>query len=96
MLSTVWTPQRCSWSYTEKRRGRKETEVARRIKGGIKRRETDPASKQFPKCSPQPGTPKEIHKVEKRSWREEIEVTWGRKRRVKRGESNQASNHTPK
>ena len=41
----------------------KETEVARRIKGGIKRRETDPASKQFPKCSPQPGTHKEIHRV---------------------------------
>ena len=38
------TAQRCSWSYTEKRRGRKETEVARRIKGGIKKRETDPAS----------------------------------------------------
>ena len=37
-------------SYTEKRRGRKETEVARSIKGGIKRRETDPASDQFPKC----------------------------------------------
>ena len=32
--STVWTTQRCSQSYTEKRRGRKETEVARRIKGG--------------------------------------------------------------
>jgi len=32
--STVWTVQRCSWNYTEKRRGRKETEVARRIKGG--------------------------------------------------------------
>ena len=31
----------------EKRR--EETEVARRIKGGIKRRETDPASNQFPK-----------------------------------------------
>ena len=42
MCSTVWTTQRCSWSYTEKRRGRKETEVARRIKRGIKRRETDP------------------------------------------------------
>ena len=28
-----WTAQRCSWSYTEKKRGRKETEVARRIKG---------------------------------------------------------------
>ena len=63
MLSTVWIPQKYSWSYTEKRRGRKETEVARRInvggwggqrkrdrfssvarriKGRIKRRETDP------------------------------------------------------
>ena len=29
-----WTAQRCSWSYTEKRRRRKETEVARRIKVG--------------------------------------------------------------
>jgi len=29
-----WTAQRCSRSYTEKRRRRKETEVARRIKGG--------------------------------------------------------------
>ena len=29
--------QRCSRSYTEKRRGRKETEVTRRIKGEIKR-----------------------------------------------------------
>ena len=42
--STVWTAQRCSRSYTETRRGRKEAEVARRIKGGIKRREADPAS----------------------------------------------------
>ena len=48
------------------RRGRKETEVARRIKAGgrgIKRRETDPASNQFPKCSPPSGTQKEIHRV---------------------------------
>ena len=37
-------------------RGRKETEVARRIKGGFRRRDTDPASNQFPKCSPQPRT----------------------------------------
>ena len=63
MLSTVWTPKRGSRSYTEKRRGRKETEVTRRRKGRIKRRETDPASNQFPKCSPQPGTHKEIHRV---------------------------------
>ena len=40
----------------EKRKRRKETEVARRIKGGMKRRETDPASDQFPKCSPPSGT----------------------------------------
>ena len=31
MLSTVWIPQRCSQSYTEKRRGWKETDVTRRI-----------------------------------------------------------------
>ena len=86
MLSTVWIPQRWSQSYTEKRRGRKETEVARRLKGGIKRRETDPASNQFPKCSPQPGIHKEIQSwVEKRRRREELEATWWRKRRVKRG-----------
>ena len=30
---------------------------------GIKRRETDPASNQFPKCSPPSGTHKEIHRV---------------------------------
>ena len=48
------------------RRGRKETEVARKIKGGIKRRETDPASNQFPKCSSPSGTHKEIHRFGKR------------------------------
>ena len=83
MLSTVWTAQRFSQSYTEKRRGRKETEVARRVKGGIKRRETDPASNQFPKCSPQLETHRDSQSwVEKRRGREEIEVTWWRKRRV--------------
>jgi len=61
--STVWTDQRYSWSYTEKRRGRKETEVARKIKRGINRRETDLASNQFPKCSPPSRTHKEIHIV---------------------------------
>ena len=43
MLPTIWTAQRCSQSYTEKRRGRKETEVARRIKGESKgERHTQP------------------------------------------------------
>ena len=50
------------------RRGRREIEVTRRRRGGIKRRETDLASNQFPKYSPQPGTPKKIHRV--RYWRE--------------------------
>ena len=88
MHSTVWTTQRCSQSYTEKRRERKETEVTRRIKGGMKRKETDPASNQFPKCSPPSRTRKEIHRfswVEKKRGREEIEATWWRKRRVQRG-----------
>ena len=52
----------------EKRRGTKETAVARKIKGRIKRRETDPASNQFPRCSPQPRTPTEVHRV---TWRRE-------------------------
>ena len=97
MLSTVWNTQRGSRSSIEKRRGRQEREVTKRRGGGVKRRETDLASIQFPKCSPQPRIPKVIQSwVEKRRGREEIEVTWGRKRRVKWGESKQASNHTPK
>ena len=32
-------------------------------KGGTKGRETDPASNQFPKCSPPSGTHKETHRV---------------------------------
>ena len=60
MLSTVLNTQRSSQIYIEKRRGRKEIEVNRRRRGGVKRRKRDLASNQFPKCSPQPGTPKEI------------------------------------
>ena len=62
-FSTVRDTQRGTQSYMEKRRGRKETEVANRIKGGTKRGETDLASNQFPKCSPQSGTHKEIHRI---------------------------------
>ena len=58
MLSTAWNTQRESQSYVEKRKGRKEIEVTRRREGGVKRRETDLASNQFPKCSPQPEHPK--------------------------------------
>ena len=41
MRSTVWTAQRCSWSYTEKRRGKKETEAPRRIKRGESKEERE-------------------------------------------------------
>ena len=37
--------------------------MTRRRRGRVKRRETDLASNQFPKCSPQPRTHKEIHRV---------------------------------
>ena len=60
--------------------------MASRIKRGLKRRETDPASNQFPKCSPLSGTHRDSESwVEKRMGREETEATWWRKRRVQRG-----------
>ena len=63
-FSTVRETQKCLLSHMEKRRERREIEdVTRRRRGGIKRRETNLASNQFPKCSPQPGIPKEIHRV---------------------------------
>ena len=62
-FSTVGDTQRGSQSYMEKRRGRREIEVTRRRRWGVKRGETSLASNQFPKCSPQPGIPREIHRV---------------------------------
>ena len=62
-FSTVGDTQRGSQSYMEKRRGRREIEVTRR-REGIKRGKSSLASNQFLKCSPQPRTPGEIHKVE--------------------------------
>ena len=61
LLSTVWNTQRGSRSSIEKReegdRGDQEE------KRGVKRRETDLANNQLPKCSSQPGIPKEIYRV---------------------------------
>ena len=59
----VWNSQRGSQSNIEKGRGRKEIEVTKRRRGGLKRKETDLASNQFTECSPQPRTHKEIHRV---------------------------------
>ena len=62
-FSTLRDTQRYSQSYMEKRRGRREIEVTRRRRGGIKRGESNLASNQFPMCSLQPGTPREVHRV---------------------------------
>ena len=59
-FSSVRGTQRCSQSYMEKRSGRWKREVTTRRRGGVRRGEANLASNQFPKCSPQPGTPKEI------------------------------------
>ena len=54
---------RGSQSYMEKRRGKREIEVTRRTRQGVKRGESNLASYQLPKCPPQPGTPTEIHRI---------------------------------
>ena len=71
MLSTVWNAQRGSQIYIEKRRTRKEIEVTRRRRGGVKRRETDLASNHFHKFLHNEGHP------------ERYTVTW--KREEERG-----------
>ena len=40
--------------------------MTRRRRGEVKRRETDPASNQFPKCSPKLRIAKKIHRVKER------------------------------
>ena len=62
-FSMVKGTQRGSQSYIEKRRGRKEIEVTRRRRGGIKRGESNLARNQFPIYSPQSGTLREFHRV---------------------------------
>ena len=59
-LSTAREAQRESQSYTEQRRGRREIELTRRRRVGVKRGENNLASNQFAKCSPQPRTPREF------------------------------------
>ena len=47
-----------------KRRGRREIEVTRRKRGGIKRGESNLANNQFPICSPWSGTLREEKREE--------------------------------
>ena len=62
-FSTVREAQRDSQSYTENRRGRRETELTRRRRVGGKKGENNLASYQFVKCSPQLEMPREIPRV---------------------------------
>ena len=65
-FSTVRDTQKVSLSYMDQRRGRRDIKVTRRRRGGIKRGESNLASNQIPMYSPQPGTPREFHRV---TWR---------------------------
>ena len=77
---TVRDAQRGSQSYMEKRRGRREIDVTRRRRGGIKRGESKLANNHFLMCSPQFGPLRDVHGVTQR--REE----GGRKQRLSGGE----------
>ena len=52
-----------SQSYMEKRRERREIEVTRRRRGGIKRGESKLVSNQFPMFAPQSGPLREVPRV---------------------------------
>jgi len=62
-FSTARNTQTDSQSYIEKRRGRRKIDVTRRRKGTVKRGKRNLAINLIPKCSLQPGTPVEIHRV---------------------------------
>ena len=62
-FSTVRDTQRGLQSYMEERRGRRETEVIRRRRAGIKRGESKLASNHFPMCSPQSGPLRDVHGI---------------------------------
>ena len=62
-FSTVRETKRDSQSYIEKRRGRREIEVTRRRRGGIKRGKSKLASNHFLMCSPQSGPLRDVHVV---------------------------------
>jgi len=65
-FSTVRDTRRGTQSYIEKRRGRREIEVTRRRRGGIKRGESKLASNHFPMCSLQSGSLRDVHGLTQR------------------------------
>ena len=65
-FSTVRDTQRGTQSYMEKRRGRREREVTRRRRGGIKRGESKLTSNHFLMCSPLSGSLRDVHNITQR------------------------------
>ena len=65
-FSTMRDIQKGSLSYREKKRERREIEVTRRRRGGIKRGESKLASNHFPMCCPQSGSLRDVHRVTQR------------------------------
>ena len=61
-FSTFWNIQRDAESHREEKREEGDR-GDQKEKEGIKKGENSLASNQFPKCSPQPGTPREIHRL---------------------------------
>ena len=75
-FSTMRDTQKGLRSYMEKRRGRREIEVTRRRRGGIKRGESNLASNQFPMCSPQSASLRDVHGFTQRREEEGRRQKW--------------------
>ena len=65
-FSIVRDTQRGTQSYMEKRRGRREIDVTRRRRVGIKRGESMLASNHFLMCSPHSGSLRDIYGITQR------------------------------
>ena len=65
-FSTARDTQRGSQSYMEKRRGRREIEVTRKRRGGIKRGQSKLANNQLLMCSPHFASLRDVHRVTQR------------------------------
>ena len=65
-FSTVRDTQRGTQSYMEKRRGKREIEMIRRRRGGIKRGQNKLANNQLLMCSPRSGPLRDVHRVTQR------------------------------
>ena len=66
LMVKVRDTQRGTQSYMGKRRGRREIQVTRRRRGGIKRGESKLANNHFPMFFPQSGPLRDVHGVPQR------------------------------